>query len=47
MKKDISAHMAATLKLYRENVGLTVYEVGEKIGKSGKTVSAWDFDMSF
>lgn len=42
MKKDISEHMAATLKRYRENVGLTVYEVGEKIGKSGKTVSAWE-----
>ena len=42
MKKDIAAHMAATLKMYRESVGLTVYEVGEKIGKSGETVSAWE-----
>ena len=34
--------LAARLKKYREASGLTIYEVGEKIGKSGKTVSAWE-----
>lgn len=34
--------LAARLKLFREKAGLTIYEVGEKIGKSGKTVSAWE-----
>lgn len=34
--------LAARLKFFREKAGLTIYEVGEKIGKSGKTVSAWE-----
>ena len=34
--------IAARLKYFRERAGLTIYEVGEKIGKSGKTVSAWE-----
>ncbi len=34
--------MATRLKRFRENAGMTIYEVGEKIGKSGKTVSAWE-----
>ena len=35
-------YIAATLKRLREAVGLTADEVGEKIGKSGKTVNAWE-----
>jgi len=34
--------LAARLKKYREAAGLTIYEVGQRIGKSGKTVSAWE-----
>ena len=34
--------LAENLKEYRQKAGLTIYEVGEKIGKSGKTVSAWE-----
>lgn len=34
--------LAAKLKEYRQRSGMTIYEVGEKIGKSGKTVSAWE-----
>ncbi len=44
MAQDQSARtiLAAKLKEYRQRAGLTIYEVGEKIGKSGKTVSAWE-----
>lgn len=38
----IRTDLAERLKRFRENAGLTIYEVGEKIGKSGKTVSAWE-----
>lgn len=34
--------IAKRLKEYREKTGLTVYQVGERLGKSGKTVSAWE-----
>lgn len=34
--------LAERLKRYREDANLTIYEVGDKIGKSGKTVSAWE-----
>lgn len=34
--------LAARLKEARERSGLTIYEVGKQIGKSGKTVSAWE-----
>ena len=34
--------IAATLKRLREKSGLTADEVGIKIGKSGKTVNAWE-----
>jgi len=34
--------LAKKLAEYRKTAGLTVYEVGEKIGKSGKTVSGWE-----
>ena len=44
MTQDQSARsiLAAKLKEYRKRAGLTIYEVGEKIGKSGKTVGAWE-----
>lgn len=44
MTQDQSARiiLAAKLKEYRQKAGLTIYEVGDKIGKSGKTVSAWE-----
>ena len=44
MTQDQSARsiLAAKLKEYRQKAGLTIYEVGEKVGKSGKTVSAWE-----
>lgn len=34
--------LADRLKHFRESAGMTIYEVGEKIGRSGKTVSAWE-----
>lgn len=44
MAQDQSARsiLAAKLKEYRQKSGLTIYEVGERIGRSGKTVSAWE-----
>ncbi len=44
MTQDQSARtiLAAKLKEYRTRAGMTIFEVGEKIGKSGKTVSAWE-----
>lgn len=38
----IRDQLAMRLRAFREKSGLTIYEVGEKIGKSGKTVSAWE-----
>jgi transcriptional regulator with XRE-family HTH domain len=35
-------HIAKVLKELRIKNGMTAKEVGEKIGKSGKTVSAWE-----
>lgn len=35
-------YIAKTLKRLRESVGLTADQVGEIIGKSGKTVNAWE-----
>lgn len=34
--------LATKLKDFRTRAGLTINDVGEKIGKSGKTVSAWE-----
>ena len=34
--------IAELLKKYREAAGLTIWQAGEKIGKSGKTVSGWE-----
>ena len=39
MIKDI---LGSRLKYYRTKAGLTIYEVGTAVGKSGKTVSAWE-----
>ena len=38
----VRMELAARLKYYREKSGLSIYEVGKIIGKSGKTVSAWE-----
>lgn len=38
----IREQLAMRLKYFRDKSGMTIYEVGEKIGKSGKTVSAWE-----
>ena len=38
----IREQLAARLKYFREKAGFTIYEAGEKIGKSGKTISAWE-----
>lgn len=35
-------YMAKRLQYFRKRSGLTVNEVGEAVGKSGKTVSAWE-----
>ena len=34
--------LADRLRSFRERAGMTIYEVGDKIGRSGKTVSAWE-----
>lgn len=34
--------LATKLKEYRTRAGLTINDVGDRIGKSGKTVSAWE-----
>lgn len=34
--------LAQNLRKYRKLAGLTIYEVGDAVGKSGKTVSAWE-----
>ncbi|GHV33520.1 hypothetical protein FACS18949_07690 [Clostridia bacterium] len=39
---ETRAVVAALLKRYREAAGLTIREVGERIGKSNQTVSAWE-----
>lgn len=41
-EKDMRERMATVLKHYRLRANMTVYEVGEKVGKSGKTVDAWE-----
>ena len=42
--RDQSAQiiLARKLKHYRQRAGMTIYEVGDAIGRSGKTVSAWE-----
>lgn len=41
-EQEIRKILASRLKEYRERSGLTITEVGAAIGKSEKTVSAWE-----
>ena len=41
-EQEIRRILAAKLKEYRERAGLTIQEAGDAIGKSSKTVSAWE-----
>lgn len=41
-EKDMRERMAEMLKYHRIKADMTVYDVGEKVGKSGKTVDAWE-----
>lgn len=41
-ENEIRLLLAARLKEYREIAGLTIRDVGDAIGKSEKTVSAWE-----
>ncbi|MCR1842794.1 helix-turn-helix transcriptional regulator [Murimonas intestini] len=38
----VREELAKRLKYYRELNNMTVYEVGNAVGKSGKTISAWE-----
>lgn len=38
----IREKLAERLRYFRERAGMTIYEAGERIGKSGKTVNAWE-----
>ena len=38
----IREQLANRLKYFRERAEMTIYEVGERVGKSGKTISAWE-----
>lgn len=44
MAQDESARaiLSAKLKEYRKRSGLTIFDVGEKLKKSPKTISAWE-----
>lgn len=46
MVKKVKTHMARTIARLRKENGMTVSEVGEAVGRSGKTVSAWEADIS-
>lgn len=39
---SIRKQLAERLKFFRERSGLTIVEVGKSIGKSNKTISAWE-----
>lgn len=41
-EQDIRKILADKLRLFRSQAGLTAKEVGDKIGKSAKTVSGWE-----
>lgn len=43
-EQEIRKTLAIKLKEYRELNGLTIKEVGDYIGKSEKTVSAWEHE---
>ena len=38
----IREQLANRLEYFRKLKGLTIYQVGELVGKSGKTISAWE-----
>ena len=38
----IREQLANRLKYFRERAEMTIYEVGERVGKSGKTIRAWE-----
>lgn len=38
----VRRHIAQSIKRFRTSRGMSVDEVGEAVGKSGKTVSAWE-----
>lgn len=40
--ESVKKYMASQLKAARKKKGLSVDEVGEAVGKSGKTISAWE-----
>ena len=42
LEKDVRSTLAFNLRKLRIASGLTAKEVGEKVGKSEKTVSAWE-----
>lgn len=41
-EQEIRKQLAGKLRFFRQRAGLTTNEVGEKIGKSYKTVSGWE-----
>lgn len=41
-EQEIRKQLAGKLHLFRQRAGLTAKEVGDKIGKSDKTVSGWE-----
>jgi len=41
-EQEIRKQLAGKLHFFRQRAGLTAKEVGEKIGKSDKTVSGWE-----
>ena len=41
-EQEIRKQLAGKLREFRLRAGLTAKEVGEKIGKSDKTVSVWE-----
>ena len=41
-EQEIRIALAGKLQRFRKQAGLTTVEVGEKVGKSAKTVSGWE-----
>lgn len=41
-EQEIRKQLAGKLRFFRQRAGLTAKEVGDKIGKSDKTVSGWE-----
>lgn len=40
--ENVRQRIASNIKSYRKAAGLSVDEVGDVVGKSGKTISAWE-----